>query len=79
MAVRLTAGLLPYFISQVWVFFCCVLVTAPSIVKERQVKNALLSLYLVTVCKLHKPSLGASCTLRILVKESADSTKFSGC
>lgn len=55
------------------------LVTAPSIVKERQVKTTLLSLDLVTVCKLHKPSLGASCTVRTLVKESADSPKSSGC
>jgi hypothetical protein len=78
MAVRLTAGLLPYSNPRYGFSFCCVLATAPSIVKERQVKNALLS-YLVTVCKLHKPSLGASCTVRTLAKESADSPKSSGC
>ena len=51
------------------------MLAAPSRAKERQVKNTLLSLDVVTICKAHKPSLGASCTERILVRELTYYTK----
>ncbi len=53
------------------------LVAAPSIVKERQVNIAPPPPDLVTVCKLHQPSVGATCTFRILGEEAADPTQVS--
>ena len=47
-------------------FFVCFAATSRA--EPRQVKDTLLSSDVVTICKAHKPSLGASCTELILVR-----------
>ena len=52
------------------------MLAATSRAEERQVKDTLLSSDVVTICKAHKPSLGASCTELILVRGLALCTKL---